>query len=100
MILIAIGFVILAGSFTSTTLDSLERTAQMVGTIEGATDSNALFARYLIEGINHPNFSITASGIIGVILIFLTFWSIAWARHIDESIKRFFARSPAVRRKH
>ncbi len=88
MILIAIAVAILAGFFASSNPDGLEKVAENLGFERKASATPGTFVDYTVSFITHPSFSTAVAGIVGVILIYFIFRSIARAKFIGELLKK------------
>lgn len=88
MILIAIAIAILAGFLASNRPDGLEKVAGNLGFERKTGPTPGAFVDYTVSAITHPSFSTAIAGLMGIIIIFFIFRSIARAKFIGELLKK------------
>ena len=88
VILIAIAVAILAGFFASSHPDGLEKVAGNLKFEERTKTTPGVFFDYQFPMLPYPALSTALAGIIGLIIIFFIFKSIARMKYLGELLKK------------
>jgi hypothetical protein len=88
IVLIAIALAIFAAFLASSHPDGLEKVAASLGFGGKATGTPGVFVDYQLPMFPLPALSSALAGIIGIIIIFFIFRSIARVRHLGELLKK------------
>lgn len=87
--IIAVAIASLAGFFASSHPDGLEKVAANLNFEAKSRGTFGVFKDYKLPGLPFPALSSALSGLLGIIILFFTFRSIAKTRLYGKAIRKF-----------